>query len=302
MCLDYRAFNKKNVKNKCPLPRIDEIFDRLEGAKHFTTLDLRSGYYQIRVKDDDVPKTCIRTWYGSFEFLVMPFGLTNAPSVFQALMNDVFWEFLNDFVMVYLDDITTCSKSEREHLQHVETVLQKLKKHDLYGKLWKCHFNETEVEFLGHVVNAEGIKIQKSKVEVIQKYPRPKNVRDLQSFLGLANYYRSYITNFSTPAALTNATRGQRRQLDWGKPQESAFHDVKRAYTTAPVLKIADPALNYVVTTDASDFGIGAVLEQEYDDGLHPVACASRKLNSAEQNYPTHDRELLAIIYAVCCV
>jgi Reverse transcriptase (RNA-dependent DNA polymerase)/RNase H-like domain found in reverse transcriptase len=242
------------------LPRIDEIFDRLEGAKHFTTLDFRSGYYQIRVKDDDVPKPCIRRRYGSFEFVVMPFGLTNAPSVFQALMNDVFWEFLDDFVIVYLDNIIIYSKSEEEHLQHVEKVLQKLKNHALFGKLSKCHFNETEVEFLGHVVNAEGIKIQKNKVEAIQKWLRPKNVRDLQYFLGLANYYRRYIINFSTRAApLTNATRGQRKQLDWGKLQESAFHDVKRAYTTAPVLKIADPALDYVVTTDASDVGIGAV-------------------------------------------
>jgi Reverse transcriptase (RNA-dependent DNA polymerase) len=121
--------NKKTVTNKCPLPRIDEIFDRLEGAKNFTTLNLRSGYYQIRVKDDDVPKTCIRIRYGSFEFLVMPFGHTNASSVFQALMNDVFQEFLDDFVMVYLDDIIIYSKSEEEHLQHVETLLQKLKNH-----------------------------------------------------------------------------------------------------------------------------------------------------------------------------
>jgi hypothetical protein len=163
------------------LPRIDEIFDRLEGAKHFTTLDLRSGYYQIRVKEDDSPKTCIRTRYGSFEFLVMPFGLINAPSVFQALTNDVFREFLDDFVMVYLDDIIIYSKSEEEHLQHVETVLQKLKNHAIFGKLSKCHFNETEVEFLGHVVNAKGSKMQKSKAEAIRKWPRPKSVRDLQS-------------------------------------------------------------------------------------------------------------------------
>jgi Reverse transcriptase (RNA-dependent DNA polymerase) len=141
--------------------------------------------------------------------------------------------------MVHLDDVVICSKSEEEHLQHVETVLQKLKNHDLHGKLSKCHFNETEVEFLGHVANAEGIKMQNSKVEAIQNWPRPKNVRDSQSFLGLANYYRRYITNFSTRAApLTNAIRGQRKQLDWGNPQGSAFDDVKRAYTTAPVLKM----------------------------------------------------------------
>jgi RNase H-like domain found in reverse transcriptase len=199
-----------------------------------------------------------------------------------------------------LDDIIIYSKSQEEHLQHVETVLQRLKNHDLYGKLSNCHFNATEVEFLGHALNAEGIKLQKSNVEAIQEWPRPKNVPDLQSFLGLANYYRRYITNFSTLAApLTNATRGQKKQLSWEKLQESVFHDVKRAYPTAPVLKIANPALEYAVTTDASEVGIGAVFEQECDDGVHLVAFASRKLNSAEQNYPTHDRELLAIIYVV---
>jgi Reverse transcriptase (RNA-dependent DNA polymerase) len=216
MCLDYRALNKTTVKNKCPLPRIDEIFDRPEGARHFTALDLRSGYYQIRLKEKDVPNPCIRTRHGSFEFFLMPFGLTNAPSVFQALMNDVFREFLDDFVMVYLDEIIIYSKSEEEHLQHVEKELQKLKNHNLFGKLSKCHFNVTEVVFLGHVVNVEGIKMQKSKVEAIQKWPRPKIVRDLQYFLGIANYYRRYITNFSTLAApLTKPTRGKKKQLDW---------------------------------------------------------------------------------------
>jgi RNase H-like domain found in reverse transcriptase/Integrase zinc binding domain len=230
----------------------------------------------------------------------MPFGITNAPSVCQALSNDEFREFLDDFVMISLDDIIIYSKLEEEDLQHVETVLQKLKSHTLFGEFSKCLFNGTEVDFLGTVVNAEGIKMKKCKVEGMQKWPRPKNVRDLQSFFGLANYYRRYIEKFSTLSApLTNAMRGQRKLLDWGKRQESAFHDFKRAYTTAPVLKIADAALDYEVTTDASDVGIGAVLEQEYDDGLHPVGYASRKLNSAEQNYPTHDRELLAIIYAV---
>jgi RNase H-like domain found in reverse transcriptase len=200
----------------------------------------------------------------------------------------------------YIWTISSYTAYRKKSIYSTETVLQKHKNHALFGKVSKCHFNETEVDFLGHVVNAEGIKMQKSKVEAIQKWPRPKNVRDLQSFLGLANYYRRYITKFSILAALlTNATRGQRKQLDWGKLQESAFHDANLAHTTAPVLKIADPALDFVVTTDASNVGIGTVLEQEYDDGLHPVAYASREFNSAEQNYPTHDRELLTIIYAV---
>jgi Reverse transcriptase (RNA-dependent DNA polymerase) len=157
MCLDYRALNKLTIKNKYPIPRIDEIFDRLQGAQYFTSLDLRSGYYQILMKDADIPKTCIRTRYGSFEFPVMPFGLTNAPSTFQAVMNDVFREFLEDFVMVYIGDILIFNRTAEDHLRHVELILARLRQHQLFAKRSKCEFNRASLPFLGHVLGQCGV-------------------------------------------------------------------------------------------------------------------------------------------------
>jgi hypothetical protein len=157
MCLDYRALNKLTIKNKCPIPRIDEIFDRLQGAQYFTSLDLRSGYYKIWMKDADIPKTCIRTRYGSLEFLVMPFGLTNAPSTFQAVMNDVFRECLDDFVMVYIDDILIFSRTAEDHLRYVKLILARLRQHQLFAKLSKCEFNRASLPFLRHVVGQGGV-------------------------------------------------------------------------------------------------------------------------------------------------
>jgi hypothetical protein len=172
MCLDYRALNKLTIKTKCPIPRIDEIFDRLEGAQYFTSLDLRSGYYQIRMKDADIPKTCILTRYGSFEFLVMPFGLTNAPSTFQAVMNDVFREYLDDFVMVYIDDILIFSRTAEYHLRHVKLILERLRQHQLFAKLSKCEFNRASLLLLGHVVGQGGVEMQQSKVQALADWPR----------------------------------------------------------------------------------------------------------------------------------
>jgi Reverse transcriptase (RNA-dependent DNA polymerase) len=171
MCLDCRALNKLIINNMCPIPRIDEIFDRLQGAQYFTFLDLRSGYYQIRMKDDDIPKTCIRMRYGSFEFLVIPFGLTNAPSTF-AVMNDVFREYLDDLVMVYIDDILIFSRTAEDHLRHVEMILARSRQHQLFAKLSKCEFNRASLPFLGHVVDKGGVEMQQSKVQALADWPR----------------------------------------------------------------------------------------------------------------------------------
>jgi hypothetical protein len=299
MCLDYRMLNDITVKNKCPIPRIDEMFDRLSSAERFTTLDLRSGYYQIRVRDEDVPKTGIRTRYGSFEFTVMPFGLTNAPSTFQALMNEIFRDFIDDFVLVYLDDILIYGK-EKDHLRHVEQVLRRLSDHKLFAKASKCEFNKTSVDFLGHVVQRGCVKMQDKKVSAIVDWPTPRTVTEIQAFMGLANYYRMFVRDFSSIAApITHSTRGKVKQYVWEKKQQDAFAALKSAFTTAPVLRLVDPNRAFTLTTDASDVGLGAVLQQEYQDGLHPVAFLSRKLLPAEVNYATHDKELLAIVYAL---
>ena len=300
MCLDYRMLNKSTIKNRCPIPRIDEMFDRLSTAKHFTSLDLRSGYYQIRVRDEDIPKTGIRTRYGSYEFRVMPFGLTNAPSIFQTLMNGIFADFVDDFMLIYLDDILIFSESEEEHLKHVEKVLERLKEQRLFAKMSKCEFNKESVEFLGHVVANGKVKMQQRKIDAIMEWPTPRNVTEIQSFLGLANYYRGFIKDFSTVAApMTNVTRGKKKEYQWGKEQQEAFEELKKKFAERPVLRLIDPSLPFILTTDASEVGLGAVLQQEHDDGVHPVAYLSKKLLPAEEKYPTHDRELLAIVYAL---
>jgi len=182
MCVNYRALNKATVKNQCPLPRIDDLFDYLSGAKVFSRIDLRSGYYQIRITEGDEEKTACRTRYGSYEFLVMPFGLTNAPATFCTLMNDIFREWLDDFVVVYIDDILIYSVSLEEHAEHLRKVFQRLRENKLYAKLEKCEFGVTEVNFLGHRITQEGLKMDDHKVKAIVDWEPPKSVPALKSF------------------------------------------------------------------------------------------------------------------------
>jgi hypothetical protein len=190
MCIDYRDLNEQTIKNCCPLPRIDEIFDRLTNPQFMSSFDLRNGYWQIAMKEEDIYKTAFRTRYGHFEFLVMPFGLTNAPATFQTLMNTILHPYLDKFVVVYIDDILVFSKTLEEHLEHLELVLLKLRENRLFAKLSKCEFLLKEIQFLGHIVTPNGIKVDPSKISAIKDWPRPKKLKDLQSFLGLANYYR----------------------------------------------------------------------------------------------------------------
>ncbi|WOH01704.1 hypothetical protein DCAR_0521089 [Daucus carota subsp. sativus] len=189
LCIDYRELNRITVKNRYPLPRIDDLFDQLQGAKYFSKIDLRSGYHQLRVKASDIPKTAFRTRYGHYEFLVMSFGLTNAPAVFMDLMNRVFKDFLDKFVIVFIDDILVYSKTKEEHEEHLRVVLETLREHKLYAKYKKCEFWLDQVAFLGHIVSADGIKVDPGKVEAITNWPRPSTVTEVRSFLGLAGYY-----------------------------------------------------------------------------------------------------------------
>jgi RNase H-like domain found in reverse transcriptase/Reverse transcriptase (RNA-dependent DNA polymerase) len=226
----------------------------------------------------------------------MPFGLTNAPSTFQALMNEVFRDYVDKFILVYLDDVLIFSRSDEEHKQHVEMVLQRSRDEKLFAKLWKCEFNKSSVSFLGHVVGADGLQMEEKKVEAVVKWPPPANKVEVQSFLGLANYYRRFIKGFShMEAPLSNLTK-KKVSFNWIEPHDVAFDALKTSFTTAPVLKLPDPTKPYVVKTS----GIGAVLEQEDDNVFHPVAFASRKLQPAEVRYQVHDLELMAIFYALC--
>ncbi|KAK1406152.1 hypothetical protein QVD17_41439 [Tagetes erecta] len=295
MCIDYRELNKLTVKNRYPLPRIDDLFDQLQGASWFSKIDLRSGYHQMKVVEEDIPKTAFRTRYGHYEFTVMPFGLTNAPVAFMDLMNRVCMPFLDRSVIVFIDDILVYSRSEEEHAGHLREVLETLRREKLFAKFSKCAFWLREIQFLGHIVNAEGISVDPSKIEAIKSWASPKTPTEIKSFLGLAGYYRRFIENFSRLAApMTKLTRKDVK-FDWGQEQETAFQILKERLTKAPVLSLPEGTDDFVVYTDASTVGLGCVLMQRGK----VIAYASRQLNKHEKEYPTHDLELLAVVFAL---
>ncbi|KAJ4722993.1 Retrotransposon protein, putative, Ty3-gypsy subclass [Melia azedarach] len=295
MCVDYRALNKVTVKNKYPVPNVADLFDRLGSACYFTKLDLRAGYWQVRIAKGDETKTACVTRYGSYEFLVMPFGLTNAPATFCNLMNDVLYEFLDKFVVVYLDDIVVYSKSFRDHLEHLRHVFTKLREHKLYVKKEKCEFCRREVLFLGHWVSSGKIRMDERKVKAILDWTEPKKVPELRSFLGLANYYRKFIEGYSKRvSALTDLLRKDRK-WEWTEACQHAFDNIKGAVASEPVLKLPDFTKPLEVYTDASDKAIGGVLVQEG----HPIAFESRKLKDAEQRYSTHEKEMTVVVHCL---
>ncbi|KAJ9517576.1 hypothetical protein QJQ45_025084, partial [Haematococcus lacustris] len=295
MCIDYRALNKVTVKNKYPLPRIDQLLDRLHGATVFSSLDLQSGYHQIRIQPEDVPKAAFRTPYGHYQFKVLSFGLTNAPATFQAVMNDIFRDYLNDFVVVYLDDILVFSKNKAEHLKHLEIVFRILKEHELYAKLKKCEFEKSELKFLGHLVGVNGIRPDPAKIQSIKDWPPLNDVAAIRSFVGLATYFRMFIQGFAKLVEpLTNLTKKDVTWC-WDDKCEEAFQGVKHALSNAPVLSLPDFNKEFQVLCDASVTGIGAVLMQD----KHPIAYESRRLLPAEVNYTTGEQELLAVVHAL---
>ncbi|GAU34562.1 hypothetical protein TSUD_29080 [Trifolium subterraneum] len=295
LCIDYRQLNKATIKNKYPLPRIDDLMDQLVGACVYSKIDLRSGYHQIRVKMEDVPKTAFRTRYGHYEYTVMPFGVTNAPGVFMEYMNRIFHSFLDKFVVLFIDDILVYSKSEEEHKENLRIVLQVLKEKKLYGKLSKCEFWLEEVSFLGHIISSGGIAVDPAKVDVVMKWGTPESVSEIRSFLGLAGYYRRFIEGFSKMALpLTLLTRKDQAFV-WDEKCEKSFQELKKKLTTAPVLILPDAKESFVVYCDASKLGLGGVLMQKGK----VVAYASRQLKVHERNYPTHDLELAAVVFAL---
>ncbi|KAL0562097.1 hypothetical protein IC582_002547 [Cucumis melo] len=295
LCIDYRELNKVTVKNRYPLPRIDDLFDQLQGATVFSKIDLWSGYHQLRIKDGDVPKTAFRSRYGHYEFIVMSFGLTNAPAVFMDLMNRVFREFLDTFVIVFIDDILIYSKTEAEHEEHLRIVLETLRDNKLYAKFSKCEFWLKQVSFLGHVVSKAGVSVDPAKIEAVTGWTRPSTVSEVRSFLGLVGYYRRFVENFSRIATpLTQLTR-KGAPFVWSKACEDSFQNLKQKLVTAPVLTVPDGSGSFVIYSDASKKGLGCVLMQQGK----VVAYASRQLKSHEQNYPTHDLELAAVVFAL---
>ena len=299
MCIDYRMLNRQTKKDKYPIPRINELLDKLGRSKYFTKLDLASGYHQIAMKAEDIHKTAFRTSRGSYEFLVMPFGLTNAPATFQRLMNTVFKEELGLFVCVYLDDILVFSETLEDHIQHVRLALKRLRDAKLYGRLHKCEFFRQEVEYLGFDIGVHGVKASADKVKAVREWPKPNGVRDIRSFLGLASYYRRFIKDFSKIAhPLTDLTK-EKIKFRWKDPEIAAFWKLKQALTSAPVLQLPDFEREFVLTTDASLVSVGCVLEQDFGHGLQPIAFESRKLGEAEMRYSAYERELLGMVWAI---
>ena len=295
LCVDYRQLNKVTIKNRYPLPRIDDLMDQLRGAMVFSKVDLKSGYHQIRVKEQDIPKTAFRTRYGHYEYLVMPFGVTNAPAIFMDYMNRIFHPFLDKFVVVFIDDILIYSKNEDEHKEHLRQVLQVLKEKQLYANLGKCEFWLDEVKFLGHVISKDGIAVDPSKVEAVVAWERPKTATEIRSFVGLAGYYRRFIEGFAKIVSpLTQLTK-KNQIFAWTEECEKSFQLMKEKLTTSPVLVLPRPEEPYEVYCDASYQGLGCVLMQH----KQVVAYASRQLKTHEKNYPTHDLELAAIIFAL---
>nr|CAE02079.2 OSJNBa0074B10.7 [Oryza sativa Japonica Group] len=265
MCVDYRALNEVTIKNKYPLPRIDDLFDQLKGATVFSKIDLRSGYHQLRICEEDIPKTGFTTRYGLYEFTVMSFGLTNAPAFFMNLMNKVFMEYLDKFVVVFIDDILVNSQSEEDHQQHLRLVLGMLREHQLYAKLSKCEFRLSEVKFLGHVISAKGVAVDTETVTAVTDWKQPKTLLKKEE------------------------------KFVWSPQCEKAFQTLKEKLVSSPVLILPDTRKDFIVYCDASRQGLGCVLMQEG----HVVAYASRQLWPHEGNYPTHDLELAAVVHAL---
>ncbi|GKC39045.1 putative reverse transcriptase domain-containing protein [Tanacetum coccineum] len=267
MCIDYRELNKLTIKNRYPLPRIDDLFDQLQGSIVYSKIDLRSGYHQLRVREEDIPKMAFGTRYGHYEFQVMPFGLTNAPAVFMDLMNRMCKPFLDKFMIVFIDDILIYSKNKKEHEEHLKAILELLKKEELYAKFSKCKFWLPKVQFLGHVIDSQGIHVDPAKIESIKDWASPKTPTEIRQFLGLARYYQRFIEGFSKITKSMTKITHKGVKFDWGDKQEAAFQLIKKKLCSAPILALPKGSEDFIVYCDASIKGLGVVLMQREKSG-----------------------------------
>ena len=325
LCVDYRGLNKVTIKNRYPIPLVGEMLDRLSKAKVFTKLDLRDAYHRLRIKEGDEWKTAFKTRYGHYEYLVMPFGLANAPATFQSYIHRALGGLLDRTCVVYLDDILIYSENEEDYDAHVEEVLDRLVDWGMYCKASKCSFSTKSVEFLGYIVTPKGVVMDPTRVKTIQEWPEPECFKDIQVFLGFANFYRRFIYNYSAVVApmvtyMTAAQsppKGQEQPkakkakkgptkwyLPWSfpAPVRDAFLELRKKFTEAPVLQHFDPSKPVMVLTDASDFAMAAILLQPQTSELatnchwKPVAFWSKKFTGPSVRWHTHDKELNAIV------
>ena len=299
-CVDYRKLNSQTQKDAYPLPRIDETLELLAGSKYFSTLDLASGYWQVEVEEADREKTAFSTRDGHYEFNVMPFGLTNAPATFQRLMQCVLSGLTYEQCLIYLDDIVVFGGSFQQHLERLKTVFLHLKKAGMKLKPSKCHFMRSGVRYLGHVVSRGGIQADPEKIQAMVSHPVPNDIKELRQFLGLTNYYRRFIKDYSKIAEpLRKLTRKSAGGYKWSADCQGAFEALKLRLTSPPTLAYPDFNHQFTVATDASGTALGAVLSQVIENKERGIAYWSRQLNKAERNYSTVEREALAVVCAV---
>lgn len=299
--VDYRVLNRITKRNRAPIPSCDEMFDRLGQASYFSKLDLKTGFHQIRLRSCDIEKTAFNTKYGQFEYLVMPMGLCNSPATFQGLMNWVLHDFIDRFLVVYIDDIIIYSQTREEHLVHIRAVLKRLQEHKLYASPKKCEFMKSETEFLGLIVDREGIRVHPQKCEVIKNWPAPQSLTELRSFVGLVQFFRCFIPYFSLRTApLTRMTQKGSGIHALDDAAAAEFRDLKSALVNAPVLVPSNWKKPFRVHIDASQTAVGSTLTQlDASDGERAIAYMSRRLTAAEQNYTANERELLGLVFAL---
>ncbi|GKD45112.1 putative reverse transcriptase domain-containing protein [Tanacetum coccineum] len=295
MCIDYRELNKLTVKNQYPVPRIDDLFDQLQGSCVYSRIALQSGYHQLRIREEDIPITAFWTWYDHYEFQVMLFGLTNAPTIFMDWMNQVCKSYLYKFVIVFIDDILIYSKSKEEHEEHLKIILGLLKKEQLYAKFSKCDFWLDSVQFLSHAIDSKSVHVNPSKIEAIKNWVAPTAPTEVRKFMGLAGYYQRFIEGFSLISRPLTKLTQKNKKFEWGEEEEEAFKILKQKLCSAPILSLPEGTKDFVVYCDASIKGFGAVLMQREK----VIAYASRQLKKHEENYTTYDLELRAIVFAL---
>lgn len=294
LCVDYRSLNNQTIKDKYPIPLLEDLLDELGGSKYFSKLDLCSGFHQLRMDPPDIYKTAFKTHSGHYEYLVMPFGLSNAPCTFQSLMNHIFRSIARKFLLVFFDDILIYSSTWESHVEHLQVVFSILRHEHLFLKQSKCTFGATLIEYLGHLISADGVRTDPEKIKAVENWPTPINQKQLRSFLGLTNYYRRFVKGYgmiSRPLTVLLQKDG----FTWTDSAASAFKELKRALSSAPVLVLPDFEKVFIIETDASNLGIGAVLMQDH----HPISYISRALGPRNQSLSVYEKELLAVVHAV---
>ncbi|MCO5614971.1 hypothetical protein L7F22_069257 [Adiantum nelumboides] len=294
MCIDYRALNKQTIKNRFPVPRIEDIFDRLQGSTYYSRIDLKSGYHQIRIVFEDIHKTAFRTQFGLYEYVVMPFGLTNAPATFNRLMEKIFCKH-SAYTRVFFDDIIVHSQTLEEHKKHLQSVFDELQANRLFVNGKKSEFFMKEIKYLGHIISKEGIRMDPEKLRVIDKWPEPCNAHELQSFFGMCSYYHRFIRDFSRIIGPLHDLTKKKEKYVWTPKENTAFIQLKEKLMTQPLLVLPDLKKPFEVHCDACGDSIGAVLSQEG----HPNAYESRCLNSQERGLGVYEKELISVIHAL---